>query len=308
MGPESTETETFAAHTPRSFDRVRWEALCNSAAEAPGHAMRPQARRSSTGRPWPGLFVWHQVGPAGDLYIPPQHSHCIVLRRSTPTTLVYRRGASLARSAWRPGDALVIPAGEPSYWHSADARDNVHIAIDPTWLVRASGREVRVRDENCRHDAVIASFADVLLGSLESSTSMQRSFGEHIAMAIAIHLIEHYADHQNEATAALTRRQMETVASAVAERLNEKWPLIRLAGLLGQSPFHFARSFKASFGIPPHAYVSTQRMEAAARLMRETRKTIEQIALDTGYASAAHFSQAFKSHWGVTPSAYRRAS
>jgi AraC family transcriptional regulator len=49
-------------------------------------------------------------------------------------------------------------------------------------------------------------------------------------------------------------------------------------------------------------------MEAAARLIRSTRKPLAEIAQATGYRSAAHFAQTFKRHWGVTPTAYRQGS
>jgi AraC family transcriptional regulator len=294
------------SNIPSGFDRRKWNLLNSSASETPGRSVRDQARRSSVGRPWKGLFVWHQIGPAGELYIPPQQSHCIVLRRSTPTTLIYRCGTSMDNAPWRPGDALVIPAEVPGYWHSADARDNVHIEIDHGWLLRASESNSHIRFDACRHDPVLASFANLLLSSLDSQTSMQPSFSEGIALAIAIHLLEHYSDSRSGGSDALTRRQVDLIVNAVSDSLSEKWPLLRLAELVGLSPFHFARCFKTTFGLPPHAYVSAKRMEVAAHLLRNTSKSIEQIANATGHTSSPHFSQAFRKHWGLTPTVYRR--
>lgn len=291
---------------PPGFDRARWELLNDSASESPGHSMRDQARRTSAGRPWKGLFVWHQIGPAGDLYVPPQQCHCIVLRRSTPTSLVYRRGDSVASGPWRPGDALVIPADVPSYWRSVDVRDNVHIALDHAWLVQAAGRQSHIRYDMCRPDPILASFATMLLSSLDSPTSMRPSFAEHTALAIAIHMLEHYSDSDSGGGGALTRRQMEVVAAAVAESLADKWSLLRLSELVGLSPFHFARCFKAAFGVSPHVYVSAKRLEAAAHMLKGTRRSVKQIGEATGYTSLTHFSQAFRQHWGVTPTVYRR--
>lgn len=294
------------APLPSGFDVLQWAALDGPPADIPWQSTPEQVLYSSAGRPWHGLFVWHQIGPAGDLYIPPQHSHGILLRRSTtPTLLEYRCGPRVADTLWRRGDALVARAGLPSFWRSSDLRDNVHIALDPSWLVRASGGEAIVCNVQCRRDPVLTAFADLLLASLETPTSMRPSFAEHAALGIAIHLLENYTDHV-PAAGSLTRRQMDTVAQALAEGLDQKWPLARLAELVGLSPFHFARSFKVSFGMPPHAYVCARRMEAAARLLRGTRKTIEQIAAATGYASAPHFAQIFRRHWGISPMVYRR--
>ena len=106
---------------------------------------------------------------------------------------------------------------------------------------------------------------------------------------------------------ALTSRQMRQLTEAVMAGLHEPWPVARLADIAGLSPFHFARAFKMSFGATPHAWVHFQRMELAARLVRDTRKPLLEIALLTGHPSAAHFSHAFRRHWGVTPSDYRRS-
>jgi AraC family transcriptional regulator len=83
--------------------------------------------------------------------------------------------------------------------------------------------------------------------------------------------------------------------------LQQRWSVRQLADAVGLSSFHFCRSFKAASGQSPHAYVTRLRMEEALRLLRSTSRPVFDIALDTGYSTAAHFSQAFRRHWGVTP-------
>mgnify|MGYP000166749387 CR=1 FL=1 len=39
----------------------------------------------------------------------------------------------------------------------------------------------------------------------------------------------------------------------------------------------------------------------ALRLLRTTSRPIFDIAMDTGYSTAAHFAQTFRRHWGFTP-------
>ena len=50
----------------------------------------------------------------------------------------------------------------------------------------------------------------------------------------------------------------------------EEWPVRRLAKVSGISEAHFARSFKQAFGIPPHRYQLTRRIERATALLRDT--------------------------------------
>src|ERR1700681_4035270 len=51
---------------------------------------------------------------------------------------------------------------------------------------------------------------------------------------------------------------------------HEEWPIPRLAQVSAVSSAHFARSFKEAFGVPPHRYLLTRRIERATALLRET--------------------------------------
>lgn len=51
---------------------------------------------------------------------------------------------------------------------------------------------------------------------------------------------------------------------------HEEWPVRRLARVSGVSEAHFARSFKEAYGVPPHRYLLTRRIERAMALLRET--------------------------------------
>ncbi|UCU99932.1 helix-turn-helix domain-containing protein [Acidovorax radicis] len=301
-----------ARHTPPSiegFDLAHWQALADKRLDHPWQALPDHVHRSSAGRPWQGLAVWHQVGPVGDLYVP-AHSNCVILvRRGNPTQLLQRHGDLVGERLWQRGEAVILPGDTPSFWRSSAVRDNIHIDLAPAWLQRAAGEDVALGQCFGRKDPVLAAFADLLLASLDNNASLQPAFGEHIAMGIAIHLVENYAlrSERPRTGATLTSRQMRQLTEAVMAGLHEPWPVARLADIAGLSPFHFARAFKVSFGATPHAWVHFQRMELAARLVRDSRKPLLEIALLTGHPSAAHFSHAFRRHWGVTPSDYRRS-
>jgi AraC-like DNA-binding protein len=53
-------------------------------------------------------------------------------------------------------------------------------------------------------------------------------------------------------------------------------------------------------------YLAQWRMQAASRLLLETRATVASIAFDVGYESEAAFSRAFKRLVGKPPAAWRR--
>src|SRR5712672_3363952 len=86
---------------------------------------------------------------------------------------------------------------------------------------------------------------------------------------------------------------------------HENWPVRRLARVSGVSEAHFARSFKQAFGVPPHRYLLTRRIERATALLRDTDLSITEIAFDTGWESLGTFGRTFRDITGQKPSAIR---
>ncbi|MGH8085106.1 MAG: helix-turn-helix transcriptional regulator [Lysobacter sp.] len=86
---------------------------------------------------------------------------------------------------------------------------------------------------------------------------------------------------------------------------HEAWPVQRLAGVSCVSPAHFARSFKEAFGVPPHRYLLTRRIERATALLRDTPLSITDIAFRTGWASLGTFGRTFRDITGESPGDFR---
>jgi transcriptional regulator GlxA family with amidase domain len=86
---------------------------------------------------------------------------------------------------------------------------------------------------------------------------------------------------------------------------HEEWPVQRLARVSGTSEAHFARSFKEAFGVPPHRYLLTRRIERATALLRETDLSITEIAFQTGWESLGTFGRTFRDVTGESPSKLR---
>lgn len=87
---------------------------------------------------------------------------------------------------------------------------------------------------------------------------------------------------------------------------DEPWPVSRLASVSGASQAYFARSFRDAFGIPPHRYLLTRRVERAVALLRDTDLPIIDIALQTGWNSIGTFGRVFRDVTGENPSELRR--
>jgi transcriptional regulator GlxA family with amidase domain len=86
---------------------------------------------------------------------------------------------------------------------------------------------------------------------------------------------------------------------------HEPWPVRRLARVSSVSEAHFSRSFKQAFGVPPHRYLLTRRIERAMALLRDTDWPVTEIAFHTGWSSLGSFGRTFRDITGDNPGAVR---
>ena len=86
---------------------------------------------------------------------------------------------------------------------------------------------------------------------------------------------------------------------------HERWPVKRLASVSGVSEAHFSRCFRNAFGVPPHRYLLSRRIERAKALLRDTDLSVTEIAFETGWGSLGTFGRTFRDITGESPSALR---
>ena len=100
-------------------------------------------------------------------------------------------------------------------------------------------------------------------------------------------------------------RRLLRAKDRMAAAPHEDWPVRRIAKVSGVSEAHFARSFKVAFGVPPHRYLLTLRLERAKALLRDTDRSITEIALSSGWRSLGAFGRTFADVIGESPGAFR---
>ncbi|WUS36605.1 AraC family transcriptional regulator [Kitasatospora sp. NBC_01250] len=91
------------------------------------------------------------------------------------------------------------------------------------------------------------------------------------------------------------------------ERLVEGLTLERAAGLLHAHPAHLVRAFSAAFGIAPHQYLVSRRVDLARRLLLDGQPPRE-VATATGFYDQAHLTRHFKRVIGTTPGRYTKGA
>lgn len=108
----------------------------------------------------------------------------------------------------------------------------------------------------------------------------------------------------------LKRRQRDSAEAAreyMARHFARPLRLQDLAASVGLSPFHFSRIFRGCTGRSPYAHLRELRLRQASRLLRRTRRSVTDVALDVGFNSLSLFINSFRGRFGASPSAFRGA-
>jgi AraC family transcriptional regulator len=130
---------------------------------------------------------------------------------------------------------------------------------------------------------------------------------------ILVHLFRHHFAVRRNLDVEFSRfgfvdRRLRRAIEFIHTHFDANVRLKDMARAAFMSAFHFARLFKHTMGMTPHAYLTGVRLQQAAQLLRTTELSMLEISQRIGYASQSHFAKAFKAWTGMTPREYRQAS
>jgi len=108
------------------------------------------------------------------------------------------------------------------------------------------------------------------------------------------------ADHH-----AMPGCRLRRVTEYIQQNLDKDLTLAELADVVYMSPYHFARLFKGSTGVPPHRFVVRQRIARARGALATSELSIAQISRMVGFRTPSHFTTVFRRVTGITPGGYR---
>jgi AraC-like DNA-binding protein len=103
----------------------------------------------------------------------------------------------------------------------------------------------------------------------------------------------------------LNREMVAGIIHLLRKDMHNPPSLDMLAREFGRSPFHLSRVFSEVTGSTIPAVLRKIRMERAACLLRDSGKSITEIAFEVGYSSLGAFNRAFQDQFQTTPSEYR---
>ncbi|MFD2055460.1 helix-turn-helix domain-containing protein [Mesorhizobium calcicola] len=209
----------------------------------------------------------------------------------------------------------LVPAGrEYLEWHAPRTFARLmFVYLDPAKLqvpFSAGMTDVTFAARLFFEDATLLGTAFKLMRSLESPIPENRRYLEALGIVLAHELIRFHEGTpraEPQFRGGLAPWQQRIVTTHIEAHLGEPVPLATLARLVRLSPCYFCRAFKLSFGMPPHRYLTSRRIEHAKGLLASRAHSVTDIGLTVGYSETSSFTAAFRKATGLTPSAYQRS-
>ena len=97
-------------------------------------------------------------------------------------------------------------------------------------------------------------------------------------------------------------RRLHLARQAIEDDLAAPWTLVTMGRAAMMASHHFHRCFSMVFGETPRRWLSRRRAERAMALLRTTSRSVIEVCLTVGYASASSFSSSFAARYGMPPS------
>ncbi|MGE8497971.1 MAG: helix-turn-helix domain-containing protein [Pseudomonas sp.] len=254
--------------------------------------------------------LWSNSHDTRDYEAPTHHTLSCYLAGGTGT---FRRERPDNRGA--PGKLCILPAGHRSAWvingeiHLAHLYVNqAQFALGAVRLLDREPRELQFHEGTFLDDLQQAQrFRQ--LSQLDWQEPGERLLTSSLARSILDHALLSQVGKRDglRFKGGLAPAQRRLVREFIDNHLAEPLSLGQLADLCALSEYHFARMFSLSFGVPPHRYLLSRRLQRARELLRQGTLPLGDIALACGFASASHFSNRFRQAFGATPGHYRQS-
>ena len=261
----------------------------------------------------PLMSTLRQTMPDGaaapyDVTVPPFDRHVLIVARRARGLTEGRVDGRPVRFERRSGQVTLMPAGVDTRWASGAgaARDLMHVHLSPALFDEYKGAADLAPLVGQAHPEIV-NVCGVLLEEVEAGPP-SALFWDASARFLAALLARRLGRPERQrATGGLTPLQKRRLVEFIEARFVEDLTLGDLDAVVDLSPFHFARAFRQSFGVPPHRYVTARRLEAAQALLHDSELSVAEVAGRVGYQTPAALYRALVKATGLTPSACRRA-
>lgn len=242
----------------------------------------------------------------------PENDYAVSLFRIGTNAKVDRRiGGRALRTNYRIGEGTVLAPGTDSWW-AVDAANNAgwfHVHFDKALLREVeAAHDMRLETVPDVADRQIAALVGLIFEAVSHAEDPEPILWQSLGQVLLWRLLLLTAQkkRRDETRGGLAPWQAKRTTEYLAENVERRVTLDELAAIARLSPFHFARAFTKTVGMPPYRYQQKLRLERTCELLARSDMRIIDIALAVGYESPQALARVFTQAYGIVPSQWRR--
>lgn len=227
---------------------------------------------------------------------------------------------------WTAGRRREVPDFHLGDAQLIDLRDNPRVSLDtpfdslrfyiPQIALDEMANEEGIRrvkglyaSSFCVRDLVLFGLAQALAAAMQQPGDGTAMFSDCIALAFFAHIVRAYGSVSTEeanARGGLAPWQLQRACDFINANLAGDPSISEVADECRLSGSYFIRAFKQATGLPPHRWLTKQRIERAKELLQDPDLELSNIAQLCGFADQCHFTRVFSRSDGHSPGRWRR--
>ncbi len=256
-----------------------------------------------------GLEVWETAGESSPEIILP--FDVITINEGIRTSEVHWAGSRPISGAKAKGMVGILPKDLPYRARAWAASRCTAVAIRHDMIESLAGASMpgglELRPLYGFSDDFMQSCCSALVADARDGHPLGALYGESLSAALVAHLVRNYSNRsiQRDAESDRGALRRELIRQFIHDRLDEKLTLSDMASVVQMDMYSFAKWFRKTYGMPPHQYVLSARVEKAKGLLGASTDSLVTIALKCGFSSQSHFSSVFARAVGASPGEFR---
>ncbi|WP_020570661.1 AraC family transcriptional regulator [Neolewinella persica] len=260
-----------------------------------------------------------------------ERAEAVHLRFDTPVLATMIKGRKVMHLRkqqgfnFLPGESIMMPPEELMVIDFPDAQEGrptkcLALEIDPHLIAKVSQgmNEKRPRSDgftwgqanknlHFANDPAITQLIQRMVYLCAEDHPSKDVFLGMSLQELIIRLLEMESrqQHVKDLEARATSQPITAAVAYILAHLDERLTVECLSKLAYMSESSFFRAFRNEMGMSPVEFINEERIKLGAKLLRQGKHSIQEVAMRCGFNSASYFTRVFKRRLGVQPTNFR---